>query len=51
MADEDDALDADRPLVDELCEESGEGLAVVGDVTAGVVADVDGREPELFAQL
>ena len=47
VPDERDLLDLHRPRVDERLEQVGERAAVLGDVAAGVVADVDRREAEL----
>ena len=51
VADERDLLDLDRPCVDGGLEQLGQRAAVLGDVAAAVVADVDGRDAEVAGEL
>ena len=51
MSDQRHLLDLDRPLAAELLEEPGEPPAVLGDVEARVVAQVERAEAEVVAEL
>ena len=50
MADQRQLLDLDWPPPDEVLEELSQEVAVVTDVAAAVVADVDGREAEIGSE-
>src|ERR671931_1380011 len=50
VAHEIDLLDRDRPRIADLLEELVERAAVLGDVAAGVVPDMDRRAPEVAGE-
>ncbi len=50
MSDERDLLDGDRPRAHQLIEQRGDQASVLGDVQAGVVAQVDRRTAQVLRQ-